>query len=50
MKLNMLRLIQLNPGLSAYEQVDGIHNFEQTPWAPLGWKKKIHENPYKQLT
>ena len=27
MTLNVLRRSQLNPGLSAYEQVDGIHNF-----------------------
>ena len=36
MTLNMLRRSRLNPGLSAYEQVDGIHNFERTPLAPLG--------------
>ena len=38
MTLNMLRRSWLNPGLSAYEQVDGIHNFERTPLAPLGYK------------
>ena len=27
MTLNMLRQYRLNPELSAYEQVDGIHNF-----------------------
>ena len=27
MTLNMLRQSELNPGLSAYEQVDGKHNF-----------------------
>ena len=36
MILNMLRRPRLNPGLSAYEQVDGIHNFEQKPLVPLG--------------
>ena len=36
MILNMLRQFRINPGLSAYEQVDGIHNFERTPLAPLG--------------
>ena len=40
MKLNMLRQSQLNPGLSAYEQVDGIHNFERTPLAPLVCKEQ----------
>ena len=29
--------------------VDGIHNFEQTPLAPLGCKVKIHEKPHKRL-
>ena len=49
MNLNMLRQSRLKPGLSAYEQVDGIHNFEQTPLAPLGCKVKIHEKPHKRL-
>ena len=36
MTLNMLRQYQLNPELSAYEQVDGNHNLERTPLEPLG--------------
>ena len=35
MTLNMLRRSRLNPGISAYEQVDGIQMFLQTPLAPL---------------
>ena len=35
MTLNMLRRSRSNPGLSAYEQVDGIQNFERTPLAPF---------------
>ena len=50
MTINMLRLSQLNPGISAYEQVDGIHNFEQIPLAPLRFKVRIHEKPHKRLT
>ena len=50
MKLNMLRQFRLNAGISAYEQVDGIHIFERTPLSPLGCKVKIHEKPHKQLT
>ena len=42
--INMLRQSRVKPGISAYEQVDGIHNFEQTPLSPLGCKVKIHEN------
>ena len=44
MTLNMLRQYQLNPGLTAYEQVDVIHNFEQTSLSPLGCKVQINEN------
>ena len=50
MTLNILRRPQLSPGLSAYEQVDGIHNFERTLLAPLGCKLQIHEKPHKRLT
>ena len=50
MTLNMLRQFRLNPEISAYEQVDGIHNFEQTPLAPLVCKVQIHGKPTKQLT
>ena len=50
MTLNMLRRSQLNPGMSAYKQVDSIHNFERTQLAPLVWKVQIHEKPQKRLT
>ena len=43
MILNMLRRSWLNPELSAYEQVAGIHHFEKTPLEPLGWNVQIHE-------
>ena len=50
MTLNMLWRSRLNPGISAYEQVNGIHNFERTSLAPLGCKVQIHEKPHKKLT
>ena len=50
MTLNVFRQSQLNPELSAYEKVYGIHYFEQTPLAPLGCKMKIHEKPHKRFT
>ena len=50
MALKMLQISRLNPGLSTYEQVYGIHNFERTPLATLGCKVKIHEKPHKRLT
>ena len=45
--LNMLWRSRQNPELSAHEQVDGIHNFELTPLAPLGCKFQIHEKTHK---
>ena len=50
MTLNMLRRSQLNPGLSAYEQVDGINNFERTPLAALGYKVQINQKPHNRFT
>ena len=50
MTLNMLRQSRLNPELSAYEQVDGIRNFEQTSLAPLVCKVQIHDKNHEQLT
>ena len=44
MTLDMLRRYQLNSELSAYEQVDNINFFEQTPLVPLGCKVKINKN------
>ena len=44
MTLTMLWRYRLNAGLSAYEQVDGIHHFERTPLAPLICKVQIHKN------
>ena len=49
-KLNMLWRYRLKPMISAYEQVDGIRNFERTPLAPLVCKVKVHEKPHKRLT
>ena len=50
MTLNMLRKSQLNPGLSAYEQVYGIQVFERASLAPLVCKVKNHEKPHKRLS
>ena len=50
MTLNMLQRYRLNPGLSAYKQVYGVHSFEQIPLATLVCKVQIHENPHKKLT
>ncbi len=34
--LNMLRTSQTNPKLSAYQVLEGVHDFNHTPWAPPG--------------
>ena len=49
MTLNMLKQTWLTPELLAYEQVRGIHNFEQTPLAPLVCKVKIYEKSHKRI-
>ena len=41
MMLYMLGQYRLNPGLSAYNQVESVHNLERTSLAPLGCKVKI---------
>ena len=50
MTLNMLRQSQLNPELSAYEEVDSIHIFKQTPLATLEYKVKFHDKYHKRIT
>ena len=48
--LIMFSRYQLNPELSAYEQVDGIHHFKQTPLTPLVCKVQIIKKTHKRLT
>ena len=50
MTLNMLRQLQLNPELSALKKVDGVHNFELTPLAPMGCKVQMNEKPHQKRT
>ena len=50
MTLNTLRKYRLNPEISECEQVDGVHNFECAPLAPLVCKLKIYEKPHKRHT
>ena len=45
--LNMLRASRLNRTLSAYTQLKGSFNFDDTPLAPPGCTVTIHEK-YKQ--
>ena len=43
--LNMLRTSRINQKLSAYEQLEGVFNFNVTPIAPLGIKTIAYEMP-----
>ena len=43
--LNLLRSSRFNPKLSAYQQLFGNFNFNNTPLAPPGTKILIHETP-----
>jgi hypothetical protein len=43
--LNLLRTSRLNPGLSAYNQLFGVFNFNRTPLIPPGTRALIFEDP-----
>ena len=46
----MLRPLQINPRLSAYNQIFGNFDFNATPLAPPGCKAIFHESPTKRGT
>jgi len=50
MTLNMLRRLRINPKLSAYTQLFGMFDYNQTPLAPLGTKAFAHERPNQRCT
>ena len=50
MTLNMLRRSRINPKLSAYTQLFGMFDYNQTPLAPLGTKAFVHERPNQRRT
>eukprot|EP00956_Cyclotella_meneghiniana_P042186 scaffold248388_cov50-Cyclotella_meneghiniana.AAC.4 len=41
--LNMLRTSRIDPSKSAYEVLEGPHDFNRNPWAPPGCRAIIHE-------
>jgi hypothetical protein len=41
--LNMLRTSRVDPSKSAYEVLEGPHDFNRHPWAPPGCRAVIHE-------
>lgn len=48
--LNLLRESIINPKLSAYAQLFGAFDFNQTPLAPSGSKILIYKTPLQQIT
>jgi len=48
--LNLMRGSRMNPNLSAWAQVYGNYDFNQTPIAPLGVKVLIHKKPSNRTT
>ncbi|KAL7503953.1 hypothetical protein ACHAXN_001668, partial [Cyclotella atomus] len=43
LSLNMLRTSRIDPTKSAYEVLEGPHDFNRHPWAPPGCRAIIHE-------
>ena len=43
MTLNMVRCSRINPKMSAYTQLFGLFDYNQTLLAPLGTKAFVHE-------
>ena len=43
--LNLLRTSRINPSLSAWAYVNGVHNFNKVPLAPPGTKIIMHSKP-----
>ena len=48
--LNLLRQSQINPKLSAWEQIHGRYDFNQTPIAPPGIRVKAHTMQTNTMT
>ena len=43
--LNLLRTSRINPSLSAWAYINGIHDFNKSPLAPPGTKVVLHKKP-----
>eukprot|EP00957_Ditylum_brightwellii_P147253 11212778-Ditylum_brightwellii.AAC.1 len=50
MTLNMLRPCRLNPKLSAYSSMEGIHDYNAHPVTPFGIEVTVHETANQQAT
>jgi hypothetical protein len=48
--LNMLRISQINPKLSASTHLDGQYDYNRAPMAPPGTRIIAHETPNRRRT
>ena len=48
--LNLLRNSRINPKLSSWAYLNGVHNFQKIPMAPPGTKILIHSKPTKRAS
>ena len=48
--MNMLHMSRINPNLSAHKQINGTHDFNATPLAPLGTRCIAHEKSSQRGT
>ncbi len=43
--LNMLRPCRINPNISAYTYLEGVHDYNAHPFPPPGWRTLVFEDP-----
>ena len=46
--LNMLRPTRINPRLSAFAFLEGMHSYDAVPFTPPGWKVLVYEDPTRR--
>ena len=47
-QLLLLRQSNSNPKISAYAQVYGQHDYDATPFVPIGMETLVHERPHRR--
>eukprot|EP00804_Cyclotella_cryptica_P020437 CCRYP_014425-RA/>CCRYP_014425-RA protein AED:0.04 eAED:0.02 QI:0/0/0/1/1/1/2/0/1218 len=49
-QLNLLRQSNANPKVSAYAHLYGPHDYNATPFVPLGMEALVHDKPHRRKT
>ena len=44
-QLNLLQQLNANPKVSAYAHIYGPHNYNMTPFVPIGMEALVHDKP-----